>query len=79
MIVFNDEVVAEPVSKNAARAINDFHAAHMDELAKILEPHGIDPEDILEPTYERIVHEDEIPIFARLAHERRRPPRKRAQ
>ncbi|WP_308491039.1 hypothetical protein [Microbacterium terrisoli] len=75
-IVFGRKVVTEPLNRDATRAIAGFINAHTDELRVLLEPYGVDPTDILEPAYERCISEDEAPIFARMAREDYRRPRR---
>lgn len=66
-----NEVVSTPVKHEVQEAIDRATHACRDALVRELEPFGLTPFDIVVPTYEQVIYEDEVPIFAALERSRR--------
>lgn len=61
-VVVDDTTLTVPIPFEAASAINEWHEAHTEELAKLLAPFGLHPYDIALPQYERVVTREELGI-----------------
>jgi len=68
--VERNEVVSVPVAPAVQEAIDRATTGVYDALVRELEPFGLTPFDIVVPTYEQVIYEDEVPIFAALVRGR---------
>lgn len=70
-VVWGDSFLTEPVSNEVVKVLREVEREIVSLATVRLARYGLSPYDIAAPSYERIVREQDVPLFAALQRERR--------